>query len=209
MRLQSVAQLVKKNDVLAAELDQDDLFGWDVAGIGDLDEDGVPDIAVAAPNDDVGSGEDRGAFYILFLHPDGSVKSERKISDAVSGFGGDLAPGDRFGSGVAALGDLDGDGVTEIAAGAPRDNDGGGVDNGAIWTLFMEGPQVLCGDADSSGAVTAKDALIALNAAVGLAVCETCLCDVNASGGITASDAQSLLAAAVGLPADLVCPACG
>jgi len=68
---------------------------------------------------------------------------------------------------------------------------------------------VLCGDADSSGALSSTDALIALNAAVGLAVCETCLCDVNDSGGITASDAQALLAAAVGLPAELVCPACG
>ena len=202
-------KISKKNDVLAANLDQNDLFGWDVTGIGDLDEDGVADIAVSAPNDDDGDGNDRGAFYILFLNSDGSVKAEKKISASAGGFGGNLDPGDGFGSGVAALGDLDGDGVTDLMAGAPRDNDGGGVDNGAVWTLFMEGPQVLCGDADSDQAVSSTDALIALFAAVGSASCETCLCDVNSSGGISASDAQALLAAAVGLAVELVCPACG
>ena len=202
-------KISKKDDHLLAALDEQDLFGWDVDGIGDLDGDGVPDIAVSAPNDDDGDGEDRGAFYILFLNPDGSVKAEKKISDSSGGFDGNLDPRDRFGNSVAALGDLDGDGVTEIVAGTPGTDDGAGLDTGGIWDLFLEGPQVLCGDADSSGALSSTDALIALNAAVGLAACETCLCDVNDSGGITASDAQALLAAAVGLPAELVCPACG
>jgi hypothetical protein len=202
-------KISKRDDHLLAELDELDLFGWDVDGIGDFDEDGVPDIAVSAPNDDDGDGQDRGAFYLLFLNPDGSVKAEKKISDNAGGFDGNLDPGDWFGNSVAALGDLDGDGTSEIAAGTPGTDDGAGADTGAVWNLFLEGPQVLCGDADSSGAVSSTDALIALNAAVGLAVCESCLCDVNASGGITASDAQTLLAAAVGLPADLTCPACG
>jgi len=202
-------KISKRDDHLLAALDDGDLFGWDVAGIGDFDEDGVPDIAVSAPNDDDGSGQDRGAFYILFLNPDGSVKAEKKISDSVGGFDGNLDPADRFGNSVAALGDLDGDGVTEIVAGTPGTDDGAGSDTGGIWNLFLEGPQVLCGDADSSGVLTSSDALIALNAAVGLAVCESCVCDVNASGAVTASDAQALLAAAVSLPVELVCPACG
>jgi len=202
-------KISKRDDHLLADLDELDLFGWDVDGIGDFDGDGVPDIAVSAPNDDDGSGEDRGAFYLLFLNPDGSVKGEKKISDSAGGFDGNLDPRDWFGNSVAALGDLDGDGVTEIAAGTPGTDDGAGTDTGAVWNLFLEGPQVLCGDADSSGTVSSTDALIALNAAVGLATCEACRCDVNASGGITASDAQTLLAASVGLPAELVCPPCG
>ena len=41
----------------------------------------------------------------------GTVTSEQKISDLSGGFTGVLADGVRFGSGGAALGDLDGDGV--------------------------------------------------------------------------------------------------
>jgi len=201
-------KISKKDDHLLAELDELDYFGWDVEGLGDLDHDGVPDLGVGAPNDDDGSGDNRGAFYVLFLNPDGSVKSEHKVSSTAGGFEGNLDPVDNFGDALAAIGDLDGDGVTEIVCGAPRDDDGIGSDNGAIYVLFMEGVAALCGDADSNEAVSSTDALITLNTAVGLATCETCVCDVNSSGGVSALDAQILLSAAVGLPADLVCPAC-
>jgi hypothetical protein len=198
----------KRDDVLAANLSQRDFFGWAVAGIGDLDEDGVPDIAVGAPNDDDGSGDDLGAFYVLLLNPDGSPKQELKVSATAGGFDGNLDAGDGFGAGLTAIGDLDGDGTTEITAGAPFDNDGDGADSGAAWVLFLAGPQVLCGDADADDAVTATDALISLFASVGSASCEVCVCDVNGSGAITAVDSQITLAAAVGTAPDLMCPAC-
>ena len=92
--------------------------------------------------------------------------------------------------------------------GAPQDDDGVGADNGAVWVTFLSGVSVICGDADASETVSSTDALIALNAAVGLATCELCVCDVNSSAGLSALDAQLLLSAAVGLPADLVCPVC-
>jgi CSLREA domain-containing protein len=57
-------------------------------------------------------------------------------------------------------------------------------------------------------AITASDALIALNAAVGVSQCPLCVCDVNDSGGTTATDALALLGFAVGLPVTLDCPAC-
>jgi hypothetical protein len=110
---------------------------------------------------------------------------------------------------VAALGDVDGNGITDLCAGAPQDDDGSGDNSGAIWTLLMAGPPALCGDADSDGVVASTDALIALYAAVGSASCALCVCDVNASGAVTATDAQAVLAAAVGLPVELDCPACG
>jgi hypothetical protein len=201
-------KISKSNRVLASKLNSDDLFGWDVTGVGDFDGDGVPDIAVGAPGDDDGDNKDRGAFYIVYLATDGSAKAVHKVSDTAGGFEGRLRSGDRFGASVAALGDLDGDGVTEICVGAPQDDDGSGDNAGAIWNLFMEGSPVVCGDADSNGSVSSTDASIALRAAVGTASCEACRCDVNASGGITATDAQAVLAAAVGLSVELVCPAC-
>jgi hypothetical protein len=207
-RVKGEYKISKKDDHLLADLDSGDRFGWDVAALGDMDGDDVPDLGVATPGDDDGSGADRGAMYVLFLNIDGSVKSEVKISDAVGNFDGNLAQGDSFGSSLAALGDMDGDGTTEIVCGAPFNDDGAGSDNGALYILFMEGVVVLCGDADSNDTVASTDALLVLNAAVGTVLCEACVCDVNSSGAITAVDAQLVLSASVGLPPELVCPVC-
>ena len=116
-------------------LDNADIFGSSVANIGDLDNDGVTDIAVGARHDDDG-GDTRGAVWILFLNTDGTVKTHQKISDTSGNFSGTLADIDWFGTSVANIGDLDNDGVTDIAVGAHRDNDGGS-DRGAVWILFM------------------------------------------------------------------------
>ena len=116
-------------------LDDDDGFGNSVASIGDLDGDGVADIAVGAPFDDDG-GAEKGAVWILFLNADGTVKSYKKISDTEGGFTGILDGSDNFGRSVASIGDLDGDGVQDIAVGAGRDDDGG-TDRGAVWILFL------------------------------------------------------------------------
>ncbi|MDA2921109.1 integrin alpha, partial [Desulfobacterota bacterium AH_259_B03_O07] len=115
-------------------VDGDD-FGFSVASIGDLDGDGVTDLAVGAPGDDDGSFN-RGAVWILFLNADGTVKSEQKASDTAGGFGGTLDDGDEFGTSVASIGDLDGDGVTDLAVGAPGDDDGS-FNRGAVWILFL------------------------------------------------------------------------
>jgi hypothetical protein len=118
-------------------LDEADRFGRAIAPLGDIDGDGVEDIAVGAPFDDDG-GSDRGAVWILLLDPDGSVKSHRKISQTKGGFGGVLNDADWFGYSLAPLGDLDGDGVVDLAVGAVNDRDGGSGNRGAVWVLFLE-----------------------------------------------------------------------
>ncbi len=83
---------------LPAVLGDNDRFGSDVVAIGDLDGDGINDIAVGALFDDDG-GTDRGAVYVLFLNANGTVKGEQKISFATGGFTGPLDDNDYFGSG--------------------------------------------------------------------------------------------------------------
>lgn len=120
---------------LTTSLDNFDQFGNSIAHIGDLDGDGVPDLAVGSRFDD-DSGSDRGAVYILFLNPDGTVKAEQKISGSTGGLGATLGDFDEFGMSVGGLGDLDGDGLPDLAVGARSDDDGGS-NRGAVYVLFL------------------------------------------------------------------------
>lgn len=74
-------------------LDRNDHFGTAAASPGDLDGDGVADLAVGALGDADG-GFSTGAVWIVFLHADGTVKAEQKISALAGGFGGALEPFD-------------------------------------------------------------------------------------------------------------------
>ncbi|MAB80321.1 MAG: hypothetical protein CMJ89_13285 [Planctomycetes bacterium] len=115
----------------AALVDQD-RFGGALTNLGDLNSDGRPDLAVGVPQSGV---DNKGAVYVLFLQSDATVLSELVIGEGLNGFTGGLANEDRFGSALASLGDLDGDGFSDIAIGS-RDNDGG-ADRGSIWILFL------------------------------------------------------------------------
>jgi hypothetical protein len=139
-----VIQETKISDLaggFTGELTDNDDFGGYLAMPGDVDGDGIDDLAVGATFDDDGgvagsANQDLGAIWILFLNASGSVKSHAKISATAGGLaGGTLDVGDTFGR-VAALGDLDGDGSLDLAAGAPLDDDGGG-NAGAVHVLFL------------------------------------------------------------------------
>jgi len=122
-------------------LDNGDAFGSSIANIGDLNGDGIIDIAVGAGLDDDGA-TDKGAVYVLFLDTNGTLKNYQKISDTAGGFTGSMLSNSLFGSAVSGLGDMDGDGINDIAVGAMRDHNGEGVLNairkGAVWILFLD-----------------------------------------------------------------------
>ncbi|MFC1879190.1 integrin alpha [Chloroflexota bacterium] len=115
-------------------LSDGDYFGRSAAAIGDLDRDGIPDLAVGADGDD-GGGSNRGALYLFFMKADGTARLTTAILDNFGG-GPALADGDSFGISVAAIGDLDGDGVQDLTVGA-RGDDTGGSNRGALYVLFM------------------------------------------------------------------------
>ena len=123
----------------------DDNFGTAVASLGDLDGPGpsAAALAVGAGSDD-GLGLDRGALYILLLNNTGTVLSYQEISSTIGGFAPFLADTDEFGSGLAALGDINGGGVgaMTLASGVSFDDDGG-PDRGAVYLLNLDGVAVV------------------------------------------------------------------
>jgi len=110
-------------------LDNGDNFGNSIFDIDDFDGDGVIDIAVGAWLDGNG-GSLRGAVWILFLNPDGTVKSYQIIS------GSSFGARSRFGRYISNIKDFDGNGTMDIVAGAYESSDGG-TGRGAVWILLL------------------------------------------------------------------------
>ena len=132
------------NNVGNAELY--DRYGYDVTSIGDLDLDGVIDLAVGAPYDEgdgVGSTERSGAVYIHFMNSDGSIKSTVKLDEQTpngASSAGTLSTLDQYGISVTNIGDLNQDGIEDLAVQA--ENDAGDISNtlysGAIYIHFLD-----------------------------------------------------------------------
>lgn len=102
-------------------------FGYGVAGIGDYNNDNIPDIAVSAPN------STNIALYIIHLNRDGTVKSYVKNTNIVA-------------QGLSAIGDINNDGKIDLVACDPN-SDAGGRNRGAIEILFFDdNSQVITSD---------------------------------------------------------------
>jgi hypothetical protein len=121
---------VEKVKVLL-EIDGDstgDQFGWIARDMGDVDHDGANDFVTSAPTKNVG-GENAGRVYVY------SSRTGKLLWHA------DGKPGEQLGTGVESAGDVDGDGVQDVIAGAPYSGRAyvySGKDGHTLFTLRAE-----------------------------------------------------------------------
>ena len=72
---------------------------------------------------------------VTLAHPaNANVRSHQKIAEGVGGIVGDFDAEGRFGGSIASLGDLDGDGVTDIVVGEYVDGFSAGTQEGVDCT---------------------------------------------------------------------------
>jgi hypothetical protein len=134
LRVSSVRKISDKSGGLGPVLGTNDHFGYRARNIGDINGDGIDDLAVTDAGDDDG-GTDNGAVYILFMKSDATVKSKQKISSGSGNFSFAFPSSgyELFGLSVAPIGDLDKDGVPDIAVGAIGDNSYAG----SVFLLYL------------------------------------------------------------------------
>lgn len=115
-----------------------DYAGWSVAGIGDVNGNGAPDLLIGAVRHDT-PGADAGAAYVVYGKKGGAAV---RLADVAAGAGGFRIvgenAGDWAGTSVAPAGDVNGDGRPDLLIGC-RFNDEGGLDAGAAYVVFGSG----------------------------------------------------------------------
>ena len=100
-----------------------DVFGYSVAGAGDVNQDGYDDLIVGAPRDN-DNGAHSGSVWVLSGFDGTNLYT----------FYGDSAH-DHFGQSAAGSGDVNMDGYGDLIVGAPYDDDNGNNNSGSVRVL--------------------------------------------------------------------------
>ncbi len=104
----------------------------------DFNDDGYADLAVGAPNDDVGSHGGAGVVNVIYGSANGLKSAGNQVwqQDLVHGPGGAGAgTGNHFGTALAT-GDFNDDGYADLAVGAPDEDVSGHANAGAVVIIY-------------------------------------------------------------------------
>lgn len=120
--VQGDGDLALRSRIILYGQNENDRFGWAVAGGSDLDGDGRADVAIAAPEYS-SNVQMAGAVYVYL----------DSVSDQDALFLGEASL-DAAGDSLSAGGDMNGDGYDDLLIGAPG-NEGYGLDAGRVYLM--------------------------------------------------------------------------
>jgi hypothetical protein len=128
---------------LVTGITSDDRLGYSVAGVGDLNGDGMDDIAAGAPQANANGG-DSGRTYVVFGKDNGDVVQRDDLLAGTGGFSIEGAVADDLsGFQVVALPDMNEDDVPDLAVGAPMYGfDDTVTGAGKIYVVFGSDSQI-------------------------------------------------------------------
>lgn len=110
-----------------------DDFGWSLA-VGDLNDDGVSDLAIGAPRANRNGKADTGAVYLFY----GPITTDLTLADADFILDGVLSK-DYAGTSIAIADDINGEGLNDLLIGAPgKDTNTSTKDSGALYLVYGE-----------------------------------------------------------------------
>ena len=113
-------------------LSEDDGAGAALGGAGDLDLDGFDDFVIGVPGVD-GVGVDSGEAFVFYGAAAG-LSGAYSLSDAAARIEG-AAVGDQMGVSALGVGDVNGDGLADLAVAAPL-ADEGGAGSGTVYVFL-------------------------------------------------------------------------
>jgi len=120
---------------IAGTVGAGDAFGSSLA-VGDLDSDGFLDVAVGVPGETIGKKSGAGAVNVLYATSNGLAAAGNQLwSQGSRGINGKPVADEAFGFAVA-IGDLNGNGIADLAVGVPGDVVDGKPGAGAVNVIF-------------------------------------------------------------------------
>jgi hypothetical protein len=151
----SFAQLDADNDQFVHQsyvggvIEAGDAFGGALA-TGDFDGDGFMDLAIGAPDEDIGLATDAGTVFVTYGSAAGlglGARAPLVLDQNFTGASASAEAGDNFGAALVS-GDFNGDTYDDLAVGVP--NEGFEIDPG-VFVLFAGAVHVFYGSSSGLG----------------------------------------------------------
>jgi hypothetical protein len=129
----SVSALDGTSGFRIAGYNDEQRLGISVSRAGDINNDGISDIIIGAN----GTNDNRGDSYIIFGSESIGDGVDLLALDGTNGFKIDgIIEGNLFGTAVSDAGDINNDGIADLAVTATRVNSNGNEDSGATYVIF-------------------------------------------------------------------------